>query len=210
MHVCRHAQDSPYLGDTVLASALAQIYVVKLRYFDKLRSGYKRGFQCFAQQQVRPYPTQSAPRPRRCPPYTDVAAAAGCDKCLQGRVCMHAHIGILSMHAPHVCCTRARPKAPECPVLQARYLIGTDWNRKSYVVGLGKAGYDRTVHRGASCPPAQDADGTKVRCPPDTRGSNRPDVNEITGGVLWLPEVRAPSPHPHTPPLPRCCPDPRP
>lgn len=37
----------------MLASALAQIYVIKLRYFDKLRSGYKRGFQCFAQQQAR-------------------------------------------------------------------------------------------------------------------------------------------------------------
>lgn len=83
--------------------------------------------------------------------------------------------------------------------MQARYLIGTDWNRKSYVVGLGKKGFDRTVHRGASCPPAQDAEGNPVQCPPDTRGSNRPDVNEVTGGVLWLPEVR----HAHSlPPSP--------
>lgn len=80
--------------------------------------------------------------------------------------------------------------------MQARYLIGTDWNRKSYVVGLGKKGYDHTVHRGASCPAAQDAEGNPVPCPPDTRGSNRPDVNEITGGVLWLPEVRALPPRP--------------
>lgn len=59
--MCRVARDAPYLGDTVLASALAQIYTVKLRYFDKLSSGYKRGFQCFAQQQVCP------PLPPHCP-----------------------------------------------------------------------------------------------------------------------------------------------
>lgn len=61
--VCRFARDAPYLGDTVLAAALAQIYTVRMRYFDKLSSGYKRGFQCFAQGQVcRPPLTCVAPR----------------------------------------------------------------------------------------------------------------------------------------------------
>jgi hypothetical protein len=98
-----------------MAAALAQIYAVKMRYFDKLKEGYKNGFQCFAQQ-------------------------------------------------------------------QARYLIGTDWNRKSYVIGL-KDGYDRTIHRGASCPE------WPKPCPPDTPGSQRRDYNVIEGGVMWLPEA---------------------
>eukprot|EP00892_Ulva_mutabilis_P001909 jgi/Ulvmu1/11719/UM008_0130.1 len=109
-----------YLGDTVLAAALAQIYIVQLLPPEQMGGRYKRGFQCFAQQ-------------------------------------------------------------------QACYLIGTNWNRKSYVVSLGKKGYDRTIHRGASCPPA-DPDNLKP-CPPDARASSRPDINEITGSVLWLPEA---------------------
>jgi Glycosyl hydrolase family 9 len=99
-----------------MVAALAQIYSNKLKYFDKIKKGFRRGFQCFAQN-------------------------------------------------------------------QARYLIGTDWNRKSYVVGVGKKGYDHTIHRGASCP------AWPAECPPDMRGSNLKDHNVIKGGVLWLPEV---------------------
>lgn len=114
---CRLAQDSPYLGDTVIVSALAQIYSNKVKFFDKIEKGFRRGFQCFAQT-------------------------------------------------------------------QARYLVGTDWNRKSYVVGTSKKGFDRTIHRGASCP------AWPAHCPPDTRGSLARDNNVIKGGVLWLPEVQ--------------------
>ena len=102
----------------MIVAALAQIYSNKLKYFDKIPNGFRRGFQCFAQN-------------------------------------------------------------------QARYLIGTDWNRKSYVVGVGKKGYDHTVHRGASCP------AWPEDCPPDMRGSSTPDHNVVEGGVLWLPEVSA-------------------
>ena len=47
------APDSPYLGDTVLAAGLAQMYVNKMLYWDGLRDSFKLGFQCFSQQQVR-------------------------------------------------------------------------------------------------------------------------------------------------------------
>jgi hypothetical protein len=50
------APDSPYLGDTVMASALAQMYAVKMQHWDGLKQGFKQGFQCFAQQQVLPLP----------------------------------------------------------------------------------------------------------------------------------------------------------
>ena len=47
------APDSPYLGDTVMAAALGQLYSVRMQFWDGLNSGFREGFQCFAQQQVR-------------------------------------------------------------------------------------------------------------------------------------------------------------
>lgn len=70
--------------------------------------------------------------------------------------------------------------------VQARYVIGFDWNRRSYMVGVGNRGYDRTVHHGASCP------AWPKQCPPDMAGSSVADANVIEGGLLWLPKVRAP------------------
>lgn len=46
------APDSPYLGDTVMAAGLAQMYAVKMQYWDGLKKGFRQGFQCFAEQQV--------------------------------------------------------------------------------------------------------------------------------------------------------------
>jgi hypothetical protein len=67
-----YAPDSPYLGDTVMAAALAQMYSVKMQYWDGLKEGFKQGFQCFAEQQVR----FRLPRPA-CPALSegDVGAA---------------------------------------------------------------------------------------------------------------------------------------
>jgi hypothetical protein len=67
--------------------------------------------------------------------------------------------------------------------LQARYVIGFDWNRVSYMVGIGKRGYDHTYHHGAACPkwPAP--------CPADMAGSAHKDYNVIVGGLLGLPKV---------------------
>ena len=42
--------DSPYLGDTVMAAGLAQMYAVKMQYWDGLKKGFRQGFQCFAEQ----------------------------------------------------------------------------------------------------------------------------------------------------------------
>ena len=68
---------------------------------------------------------------------------------------------------------------------QARYLIGEGWRRKSYIVGINDKGYNRLVHRGASCP------AWPARCPPDMAASKAPDANVLVGGLLWLPHVRA-------------------
>ena len=67
---------------------------------------------------------------------------------------------------------------------QARYLIGEGWRRRSYIVGINDKGYDRLVHRGASCPAYPE------RCPSDMAASQEKDANVLTGGLLWLPEVR--------------------
>ena len=68
--------------------------------------------------------------------------------------------------------------------MQARYVMGAGPRRFSYIVGVGKSKYDRTVHHGASCP------AWPAPCPPDTPGSGRADENVIEGGLLWLPLVR--------------------
>jgi hypothetical protein len=67
---------------------------------------------------------------------------------------------------------------------QARYMIGEGWKRNAYVTGVNDKGYKRLVHRGASCP------AYPKPCPPDTPASNKPDVNTLVGGLLWLPLVR--------------------
>jgi hypothetical protein len=67
--------------------------------------------------------------------------------------------------------------------LQARYVIGFDWNRVSYMVGIGHKGYDHTYHHGAACPKWPSP------CPADMAGSSQKDNNVIEGGLLGLPKV---------------------
>jgi hypothetical protein len=68
---------------------------------------------------------------------------------------------------------------------QARYLVGTGWQRMSFIQGINQhKGYDRLIHRSAACPlyPAE--------CPQNTGGSDHPDYFTPDGGLLWAPSVR--------------------
>lgn len=68
---------------------------------------------------------------------------------------------------------------------QARYLVGTGWQRKSFIQGVNQnKGYDRLLHRSASCPTYPE------KCPQNTGGSDTKDVNVPDGGLLWNPSVR--------------------
>lgn len=70
---------------------------------------------------------------------------------------------------------------------QARYLVGTGWQRKSFIVGVEpERGYDRTVHHGASCP------AWPQKCPQNMAASDQADANVILGGLLWASEVLPP------------------
>lgn len=67
---------------------------------------------------------------------------------------------------------------------QARYIVGTGWQRKSFIVGVNaERGFDRTVHHGAACPP------WPQKCPQNIAASDEPDANVILGGLLWASEV---------------------
>lgn len=67
----------------------------------------------------------------------------------------------------------------------ARYVLGTEIGRKSYIVGLGHNGQRLTTHHGASCPAYPEA------CPANVQASAHPDFNEITGALFWQPLVRS-------------------
>ena len=67
--------------------------------------------------------------------------------------------------------------------VQGRYIIGSGWRRKSYMIKEENNDYDRLVHHGASC------SAWPEPCPPDMAGSGRPDANAIVGGILWNPRL---------------------
>lgn len=70
---------------------------------------------------------------------------------------------------------------------QARYIVGTGWQRKSFIVGIAEdRGYNRITHHGASCPP------WPQKCPQNMAASDQPDANVILGGLIWAPEVCPP------------------
>jgi len=65
---------------------------------------------------------------------------------------------------------------------QARYYVGSELGRRSYIIGENRRTFTRTMHHGASCP------AWPARC--DTRNirqTNTADQNEIVGALVWNP-----------------------
>lgn len=67
---------------------------------------------------------------------------------------------------------------------QARYLLGTGWQRKSFIQGINQEkGFERLIHRSAACPTYPE------KCSQNTGGSDHKDYNVPDGGLLWAPTV---------------------